>query len=76
MNSRLFKIMESKYIEKLEEAKYKLELLAFFKTGVIIPEHTDVTGEVDTLLGEISSAEDKLAALRRHYGDSVADRQG
>ena len=27
MNSRLFKIMESKYIAKLEEAKYKLELL-------------------------------------------------
>ena len=68
MNSRLFKIMESKYLAKLEEAKYKLELLAFF--------NTDVTGEVDTLLGEISSAEDKLAALRRHYGDSVTDRQG
>ena len=68
MNDRLFKIMESRYKAKLEEAKYKMELLSFFKAGVIIPEHTDVTGEVDTLLGEISAAEDKLAALRRHYG--------
>ena len=76
MNSRLYKIMETRYLAELEEAKYKLELLAFFKTGVIIPEHTDVTGEVDKLLGDISSAEDKMAALRRHYGDSVADRQG
>ena len=76
MNSRLYKIMETRYLAELEEAKYKLELLAFFKTGVIIPEHTDVTGEVDKLLSDISSAEDKLAALRRHYGDSVADRQG
>ena len=58
MNARLYKIMEARYLAELEEAKYKLELLAFFKTGVIIPEHTDVTGEVDKLLGDISSADE------------------
>ena len=73
MNARLYKIMEARYLAELEEAKYKLELLAFFKTGAIIPEHTDVTGEVDKLLGDISSAEDKMAALSRHYGNSVAN---
>ena len=32
--------------------------------------------EFDKMLQKISNAEDRLAALRRHYGDNVADRQG
>ena len=53
MNDRLFKIMESRYKAKLEEAKYKMELLSFFKAGVIIPEHTDVTGDGHTFRRDI-----------------------
>ena len=36
--------------------------------NLIIPEHTDILGEVDKMLQKISNAEDRLAALRRHYG--------
>ena len=38
----------------------------------IIPEHPDITGEIDTLLAKISSAEDKLAVMSLHYGDNKA----
>ena len=74
MNDKMFKALMKKYDAEIEDAIYRID--AINEHNLIIPEHTDVTGEVDTLLGEISSAEDKLAALRRHYGDSVADRQG
>jgi len=36
----------------------------------------DILGEVDKMLQKISGAEDRLAALRRHYGKNEADRQG
>ena len=32
--------------------------------------------EFDKMLQKISNAEDRLAALRRHYGKNEADRQG
>ena len=41
---------------------------------MVIPEHTDITGEVDKLLQKISSAEDKMAVIRRHYGKKEADK--
>ena len=42
----------------------------------IIPEHPDITGEVDKLLEKIYEAEDKLAVMVRslHYGDNVAEK--
>ena len=38
----------------------------------IIPEHIDVTGEVDKLLGKIEEAESRMAILQRVYGVNVA----
>ena len=34
----------------------------------IIPEHIDVTGEIDKLLGKIEDAESKMSILQRVYG--------
>ena len=38
----------------------------------IIPEHIDITGEIDKLLGKIEDAESKMAILQRVYGVNVA----
>ena len=38
----------------------------------IIPEHIDVTGEIDKLWGKIEDAESKMAILQRVYGVNVA----
>ena len=54
----------------MEDAKYKIE--CFSQLEILIPEHPDITGEVDKLLGVIGSAEDKLAVMSLHYGDNKA----
>ena len=41
----------------------------------IIPEHIDITGEIDKLLGKIEDAESKMAILQRVYGVNVAVNQ-
>ena len=38
----------------------------------IIPEHIDVTGEIDKLLGKIEEAESRMAILERVYGRNMA----
>jgi hypothetical protein len=34
----------------------------------IIPEHIDITGEIDKLLAKVEAAESKMAILKRNYG--------
>ena len=70
MNTRMYNTLESRYQAEIDDAKYKID--AIEEHNMVIPEHVDITGEVDTLLTKISSAEDKLAAMRRHYGEKKA----
>ena len=61
MNNKLRMVLKKKYEAEIEDAKYKIE--CFSQQELIIPEHPDITGEVDKLLAMISSAEDKLAVM-------------
>ena len=70
MNNKLRMVLKKKYEAEIEDAKYKIE--CFSQQEIIIPEHPDITGEVDKLLGVIGSAEDKLAVMSLHYGDNEA----
>ena len=70
MKDSLFRTLLKKYDEQIEDALYKIDALD--ENNIIIPEHIDITGEVDKLLQIISEAEDKLAALRQHYGKNEA----
>jgi len=70
MNTRMYNTLESRYQAEIDDAKYKID--AIEEHNMVIPEHVDITGEVDKLLAKISSAEDKLAAMRRHYGEKEA----
>ena len=40
----------------------------------MIPEHPDITAEVDKLLEVMSNAEEKLAVMELHYGNNVAEK--
>ena len=71
MQDRLYQVMAAKYQAEIDDAKFKISTLV--DRPIIIPEHIDITGEVDSLLGKISGAEDKMAAMRRHYGKKEAD---
>ena len=70
MNDKLRIVLKKRYEAEIEDAKYKIK--CYSDQEIIIPEHTDITGEVDKLLAIIGSAEDKLAVMSLHYGDNKA----
>ena len=72
MNDKLRMVLKKKYESEIEDAKYKIE--CFSQQELIIPEHPDITGEVDKLLAKISSAEDKMAVMELHYDKNVAKK--
>ena len=70
MNNKLRMVLRKKYEPEIEDAKYKIE--CFSQQELVIPEHPDITGEVDKLLDVIAAAEDKLAVMSLHYDKNVA----
>ena len=70
MNDKLFRTLLKRYEAEIEDANYKIE--AICEHNLVIPEHVDITGEVDKQLERIAAAEDKLAAMRKYYGEKKA----
>ena len=66
MNNQIRMVLEKRYQAEIEDAKYKIR--CYSEQELIIPEHPDITGEVDKLLAKISSAEDKMAIMELYYG--------
>jgi hypothetical protein len=73
MNEQLKKVLTYKYNSQVEDAKYKIKL--YSDQELIIPEHPDITGEVDKLLEIIAQAEEKMAVMELHYGENEAEKQ-
>tara|TARA_R100000655_G_scaffold2947_2_gene11182 strand:+ start:5155 stop:5364 length:210 start_codon:yes stop_codon:yes gene_type:complete len=55
-----------KYESEIADANAKITIM--LTQTRIIPEHTDITGEIDKELGRIEAAESKMAILKRVYG--------
>ena len=72
MNSQIKTVLKKRYEAEIEYAKYKIKCID--EHNMVIPEHVDITGEIDTLLGKIGKAEEKLSVMRKYYGDNVADK--
>ena len=66
MNERLRQVMIARYRAEIEDAKYKIK--CYSEQEIIIPEHPDITAEVDKLLMKMAEAEDKMAVMELHYG--------
>ena len=73
MNDKLRTVLKKRYEAEIEVAKYKI--WCYSEQELIIPEHPDITGEVDKLLAKISSAEDKMAVIVIHYGENKTDKK-
>ena len=73
MNDMLFRTLLKKYEADIEDARYKIQ--SFNENNIIIPEHIDITGEVNKLLQIIAEAEDKVAVMRKYYGKNKAEKQ-
>ena len=72
MNERLRKVMEARYNAVIEDCKYKIK--CYSDQEIIIPEHPDITAEINTLLIKMAEAEDKLAVIELHYGKNGANK--
>ena len=70
MNDRLFRTLLKRYEAEIEDALYKIQCVE--DHNMVIPEHVDITGEVDNLLGQIGKAEEKLSVMRKYYGEKKA----
>ncbi len=70
MNDQMFKALMKRYDAAIEDALLKIDLIN--DQTLVIPEHVDITGEIDKLLLIVSENEDKVAALRKHYGEKKA----
>ncbi len=72
MNDKLFRTILKRYEAVIEDANYKIEIIC--EQNLVIPEHIDITGEIDKLLQIIAEAEDKLSVMRKYYGKNKADK--
>ena len=72
MNNKLRKVLNYRYNAEIQDALYKIEW--FSEQELLIPEHPDITAEVDKLLQKIAEAEDKMAVMELHYDGNVADK--
>ena len=72
MNERLLKVMRSRYNAEIEDAMYKIK--CYSEHELVIPEHPDITLEIDKLLEKMAQAEEKLAVIELHYGKNEAGK--
>ena len=73
MNDMLFRTLLKRYEATIEDSLYKIQ--SFNENNIIIPEHIDITGEIDKLLLIIAEAEDKVAVMRKYYVQKKADKE-
>ena len=67
------KVLTYKYNAEIQDALYKIQ--CYSDHELVIPEHPDITAEVDKLLSVIAEAEDKMAVMELHYDGNVADKK-
>ena len=73
MNDNLKKVMVAKYNAEIEDAKYKIK--CYSEHELVIPEHPDITAEVDKLVEKMAQAEEKLSIIKLHYGNNKAKKE-
>jgi hypothetical protein len=65
IRERIFNALIQKYKADGEAALVQIDALI---RGEVVPDHHDLTGDIDKMLAKIAFAEEKMATLRRHYG--------
>ena len=66
----VYDALMKRYEADIADASAKITIL--MTDTRIIPEHIDITGEIDKLLGKIEEAESRMAILQRVYGENEA----
>ena len=71
MNNQIRKVLTKRYEADIADAKYKIK--CYSEHELVIPEHPDITAEVDKLLMKMEEAEDKLAVISLHHAGNEAE---
>jgi hypothetical protein len=72
MNDRLRKVLMYKYNAEVQDALYKIK--CYSDHELVIPEHPDITAEVDKLLEKVAQAEEKMAVIELHYDEKKTNK--
>ena len=67
----IYNALMKRYEAEIADANAKITIM--LTDSRIIPEHTDVTGEIDRELGKIEAAESKMSILQQVYGRKKAN---
>ena len=67
-NNPLYKALEKKYIADIASAN--ATTIIYFDNPVAIGEHPQHLAELDKLLDQLSTAEEKLVNLRKHFNNT------
>ena len=73
MNNHIRMVLKKRYEAEIADCKYKIK--CYSEHELVIPEHVDITGEVDTLLGKIGKAEEKLSVMRKYCVENKANKE-
>ena len=73
MNDQLRNVLNCRYQAEIEDAKYKIK--CYSEHELVIPEHPDITAEVDKLVEKMAQAEEKLAIIELQYGSNKAKKE-
>ena len=63
---RMFSALIKRYTADQEDALVKIDALML--NHMVLPDHADITGQIDKLLAKVAFAAEKMAVLRRFYG--------
>ena len=66
VRERLYQALVKRYTADQEDALVKIDTLML--NHMVMPDHADITGQIDKLLAKVAFAAEKMATLRRHYG--------
>ena len=71
MNKQIRMVLKKRYEAEIADAKYKIK--CYSEHELVIPEHPDITAEVDKLLEKMAQAEEKMAVMELHYDENKAE---
>ena len=66
VRERLYQALIKRYTADQEDALVKID--ALLTSLFVMPDHADITGQIDKLLAKVAFAAEKMATLRRYYG--------
>jgi len=68
MRERIYKALVSRYRSQMEDALLKIDLLLVNAgSNSVMVDHSDITGEIDKLLAQVATGQEKLDILKKYY---------